>query len=111
MPRLLDAVRAWPSEAFARALKNEIESLPPGSLPLERGIACGGRVDDSRITATFLRSRDEGESIQADVGIFFEEVVGGCSCGDDPLAQNAYCELRVRIAKATGEAVFALLPD
>lgn len=111
MLRLLDAVRAWPSEAFATILKYEIENLPAGSLPLEQGLACGGRVDDSRVTATFLRSQEDGETILADIGVFFEEIIGGCSCGDDPLVQNAYCELRVRIDKATGAAVFAPRPE
>lgn len=110
MPQLPLSLRAWLAESFSHALKSEIESLPAGSLPLEQGVSAGGRVDDSRITVTFLRSRDEGETIQADVGIFFDEIVGGCSCGDEPLVLNAYCEISVKIDKATGEAWFDLIP-
>ena len=111
MTQLAGSARAWPSEAFAATLKNEIERLPPGSLPLEQGLASGGRIDDSRITATFLRCHEDGGAIQADIGVFFEEIVGGCSCGDDPLVQQAYCELRVRIDRTTGEALFRVSPD
>ena len=109
MSKLPLSLRDWPSDAFARALKNEIESLAPGTLPLDKGATCGGHVDDSRITAIVLRSGDDGSAIQADVGIFFDEIVGGCSCGDDPETRNAYCEIRVRIDKATGEAGFAFI--
>ena len=109
MLQLPHSARAWSSDAFAGTLKGEIENLAAGTLPLDKGVSSGGRVDDSRITAIVLRSRDDGEAIQAEVGIFFDEIIGGCSCGDDPQPQNAYCELRVRIDKATGEAVFALI--
>ena len=46
--------------------------------------------------------------IQAKVGVFFNEIIGGCSCGDDPLSENAYCELQVSIDKVTAEAEFSV---
>lgn len=110
MPKLPDSARAWPLDSFAQTLKREIEHLPPGTLPLDKGVSQGGHVDDSRITAIFLRAKDDASAIQAEVGIFFGEIVAGCSCGDDPQTQNAYCEVRVRIEKSTGEAVFNVIP-
>ena len=108
MPKLALSLRAWPSAAFARTLKKEIESFGAGALPLDRATAHGGRADDGPITATVLRAVDAGKVIEAEVGIFFGEIVAGCSCGDDAQTLNAYCELRVSIDKATAAAAFAL---
>jgi hypothetical protein len=110
MPKLPRSHRAWPSAAFAATLKAELQSLDGGTLPLDQGVSCGGQVDDSDITAMVLRVSDEVSMVQADVGIFFGEIVGGCSCGDDPQTQNAYCEMRVQIDKRTAEALFSVIP-
>ena len=48
------------------------------------------------------------DAIEARVGIFFREIVGGCSCGDDPLTAHSYCELRVSIELGTGKAWFTV---
>lgn len=99
------------SGLFARQLKHELEHLQPGTLPLEQATTQGGQVDDSNISATVVEAREDGDWIRARVGIFFNEVVGGCSCGDDPLSVNAYCQIQVSIDKASAEAEFAVLPE
>lgn len=111
MPRLVNALRDWDSDFFARTLKSEIENLPAGTMPLDQGTSQGGFVDDENIAVTVLRAKDGEDSVQADVGVFFTEVVAGCSCGDEPMAQHAYCEIRVRIDKATAETEFSVIPD
>lgn len=103
------SLREWGGDGFVRTLKQEIESLPPGTLPLHDGVTQGGRVDDAALTATVLRAGDSGDLLLADVGIFFTEVVAGCSCGDEPMALNAYCELQVSIDRRTARAAFRLL--
>lgn len=103
MPRLTRSRDHWQSERFASTLKNEIEKLPPGALPLHEATTQGGHVDDSNIAATILSVSDHGRLIHARVGIFFSEIVGGCNCGDDPVSANAYCELHLAIDKDTAE--------
>jgi hypothetical protein len=111
MPRFPAALTAWGSDAFGRVLKEEVESLSPGTLPLHLGVLQGGFVDDSDIAATVLTSREDEGSILVDVGIFFTEIVGGCSCGDEPEAINSYCRLRIRIDKSSAEAHIGLVLD
>jgi len=111
MLRLPDSLHAWGSPSFVQTLKHEIENLEAGTLPLHQGVSQGGKVDDSQITAIVLRATDEGSTLDAHVGIFFGEIIGGCSCGDDPQTQNAYCEMRVCIEKTTSQAVFAVIPE
>ena len=111
MAELHDALRAWGTEAFAPLLKRAIEGLAPGTLPLDRATAHGGRADDRAITVTVIGATDAGTHVDARVGVFFAEVIAGCSCGDEPFAVPAYCEMAVRIEKATGAAAITLIPD
>jgi hypothetical protein len=57
---------------------------------------------------TVLRYRDTPDALLAEVGIFFGEILAGCSCGDEPEIQNSYCELKVLIDKHTAMAHFSL---
>ena len=111
MPELHNSLQAWSTNNFARALKDELEHLPAGTLPLEKGVAQGGLVDDSNITTTILNFKDNETTIEANVGIFFTEIVINCGCGDDPFETNAYCETHVRIDKTSGQAEFEIKQD
>lgn len=110
MPEFAATLQAWRSDAFASALKADMRRLQPGILPLHQAVSRGGYVDESDIEVTLLAVDDQGDSIQAHVGIFFTEIVINCGCGDDPMEENAYCEMRLRIDKATAEAEFSVMP-
>lgn len=104
MQKFTDALLNWASDSFKPALKHEIESLKTGTLPLEKGLSQGGHIDDNDITATILSVSDNQLMIEAKVGIFFTEIVGGCNCNDDPMEINAYCEMKINIDKQSAEA-------
>ena len=99
------------SQLFARRLKGALERLPPGTLPLALATTQGGQVDDSDISVTLLAVRDDGNVIRARVMVFFSEIVGGCSCGDEPVSANGYCELVVSIDRRTAAAQFTVIED
>ena len=109
MPELVNSLRDWNTDVFPQTLKQELEQLPTGTLPLDKVTAQGGFVDDSNITATILSTTDNATAIQAKVGIFFTEIVINCGCGDDPMPTNAYCEMRITIDKNTAETEFDIL--
>lgn len=109
MTRLPASRQQWQCAGFEKTLKTELEGLPAGTLPLERATSRGGIADDSDISVTVIEAVENTRSIQARAGIFFTEIVGGCSCGDDPFAENAYCEIRILIDKSTAEAEFELI--
>jgi hypothetical protein len=111
MPKLINSLNNWNSDSFSLTLKSEIENLKTGTLPLDKGVSQGGFVDDDNIAVTVLNASDDEHFIQARVGIFFTEIVICCGCGDEPMAQNAYCEMRIGIDKATAEAVFTVMPS
>ena len=109
MIKLTASLSDWGRESFAQTLKAEVEGLSKGTLPLEKATTQGGYVDESNISATVFDFADKGNHVQAKVGVFFNEIVGGCSCGDDPIVVNAYCEILVSIDKKTAEAGFSFI--
>ncbi len=111
IPELLDALRESRSALFEKALKHELENLPAGTLPLEKGTSRGGFVDDSNISVTVIHTRRYDNSIQAKVGVFFTEIIVGCGCGDDPMPENAYCEMLISIDRTTSAAKYEVIPQ
>lgn len=106
MIRLHRSLADWGRETFAETLGAEVSALPPWALPLHQ-LASTGHPLDTRVTVTLLSSWETGATIEARLGIFFEESLPGCSCGDEPEPQPAYGELRLRIDRVTALAVFA----
>ena len=106
MIRLPDSLRAWPTPEFGAALKRELEAQA-GELPLQGALAATSVALDDAVAVMFIGAQDAGDAIHARVGVFFAGVVAGCGCADDPTPverQNEYCELELRLDKATGVA-------
>ena len=110
-PRFASALQDWGTPRFDQTLKNEIEALQAACLPLSRGTGLGGRIDGTDLTVTIFSTLENGQSLQARVGVFFTEIVGGCSCGDEPFSQPAYCLLKVIIDRQTAFARFELIDE
>ena len=109
MPAFVDSLRSYGTEDFQKALKHEIETMDRRELPLERATMQGGIIGEQGITATVISVNDNSHSIEAEVGVFFTEVIGGCSCGDDPLEQNVGCTLRFVIDKNTANTIIEVI--
>ena len=108
-PELLDALQETQPGVFEKVLKHELENQPAGTLPLEKGTNRGGFVDDSDISVTVINVKQDEHSIQARVGVFFTEIVAGCGCGDDPMPENAFCEMLISIDRTTCAAEFEVI--
>lgn len=108
MLKLYNTLSAWNTVAFSQSLKAEIESLPAGSLPLEKGTSSGGYVDDSDVSVSVLKVSDDEQFIDVRLVVFFTEIVINCGCGDDPMPQHAQCEMRLHINKSTAESEFTV---
>ena len=104
MCRLPGSLAAWGTDRFPAALTAEVQSLGPQVLPLHR-ISTTGYPLETRLSVTFIAVQDTAEALQATVGVFFDEIVPGCSCGDEAEPQPAYGELSVTIDKTTGRAL------
>ena len=107
--RLVAALRDWDTPRFEQSLKHALEQLAPADLPLSRACNAGGLIEDSRLAVTVISAYAALQVIHVRLGIFFSELVGGCSCGDEPYSQPGYCQLQVSIDRQTAEASFELL--
>jgi hypothetical protein len=107
--KLVDSVGALGTPAFAEVLIGELLALPDGVLPVEG--EQGGLIDPASLGVILLSSRADADRIEVGVGVFFTEIVGGCSCGDEPFGVNGYKELRLRIERADGAAVILFRGD
>ena len=108
MTKLTKSLNSWASDKFKSTLKQEIEALGNKELPLNQATTQGGLADDSDISVLVNSITDNKDHIQVKIGIFFNEIIAGCNCGDDPAAENTYCEIQLSIDKKTADSCFIL---
>lgn len=104
---LPDSLAAWGGDDFAIVVKREVIALGAQQLPLEQGLTRGGMVDAENLDATVIAFHETDAGLVVKLGLFYAEVVGGCNCHDDPVAEPGYCEFEVIIDRRSGEAMFS----
>lgn len=112
MIRLDKALHAWGTPDFAAVLKQEIAQLGADQLPLQQGLSTGSHITGSPITVLINSTTETEDVIHVHAGIFYQSVIGGCSCEGDPTptSENTeYCEVRFDIDKASAIATIALV--
>ncbi len=80
-------------------------------LPLQPMCNQGGFADAEHLTLSVLSVEHQGDSSRARVSVFFEEVVGGCNCHDDPHRANVHGLLQVSVDRSRGSAVVDIIDD
>lgn len=114
MIQLDKALRAWGTADFETVLKQEIAQLDTSQLPLQQGLSTGNYVVDAPITVIINSVTGMENIIRVRAGIFYQGVIGGCSCADDPTPTseiNEYCEVQLDIDKATAMTEIALITE
>lgn len=110
--RLNKSVLAYHTPDFNETLKQEIVALGADVLPLQQGLSTGNYVSDAPVTLMISSVVEVGNLIRVKVGIFYQGVIGGCSCTDDPTPVsdiNEYCEVVIDIDKSTALATVVLV--
>lgn len=114
MIRFDKALSAWGTPLFAATLKQEIEQLGAGPLPLQQGLSAGNYVVAEPITAMILSVAGMEKVIRIKAGIFFRSVMSGCACEGDPTptSENSeYCEVQLDIDMATAATEVSLVTE
>lgn len=114
MLRLNKAMQAWGTPGFKDILKQEIAQLDYTLLPLHQGLSTGNYVSDAPITVAINRVAELEKVIRVTAGIFYQGIIGGCSCTDDPTPVsdiNEYCEVQLDIDKASAVTVVVLVEE
>jgi hypothetical protein len=111
--KLNKTVNAWTTPQFDAVLKQELVQQA-GQLPLQQGLSASSSVADTPITVVVHSAVDQGSAIRVRAGIFYEGLVGGCSCAGDPTIDSEnteYCEVQLDIDKATAITIVTLIPE
>lgn len=111
MIRLEASLRAWGTPEFNAVLKREIEQQAD-ALPLQQGLSASSSVGSEPVTALIHGVSEAAEAISIRVGIFYQGLVTGCSCADDPSPPgevSEYCEVLLVVDRGSGEARVSLL--
>ncbi len=97
------SARAWGTPSFAETLRRELADNA-ARLPLQQALAHGSCVAETPVTVLVHAAGEREGRIRATVGIFYEGVISGCSCADDPAPDNLsgeYCRLLLEIDRDT----------
>lgn len=114
MVKLDIALSAWGTPGFYELLKQEVAQLDYAKLPLQQGLSTGNYVSDAPITVSIHSVLEMGNMIRVNVGIFYQGIIGGCSCTDDPTPVsdiNEYCEVQLDIDRASAITTVLLVKD
>lgn len=114
MIRLPKTLNAWNTPRFETILKQEIEQLDAGSLPLQQALAVSSYVTDRPFQAMLISVNEDAGHLCIKAGVFYTGVIAGCSCADDPTPVdelNEYCMVQLCIDRITAETTVALLED
>ena len=114
MIKLPNALKSWDTPDFNGVLKNEIQNIDLGLLPLQDGLAQTSYVSNADIGVLILSVTETAGLIRAKTGIFYAGIIAGSCCADDPTPvceQTEYCEVQFDIDKTTAEATVTLLKD
>ncbi len=99
------SLAAWGTPSFPAIFKEEV--IENGKeLPLQKGLSNTSYALSEKLEAMLIGSEMEEDFLNVRAGIFFEGMLIGCSCADDPTpveAQSEYCEMVFRIDVNTGE--------
>ena len=103
---------AWGREDFPKIFCEEL-MRNAAALPLQQGLSASSIALESGIEIMFIGASERDGALEAKAGIFYQGLVAGCSCADDPTPVEPapeYCEVRIAI-DAEGNARAALWED
>ena len=110
------SLKAWNTPDFNDVFKHEVSKLDERSLPLQAGLSYSSIAISDNLSATVLESRevcnDGNDYIYVKAGLFYEGMIAGCNCSDDPSPidkTTEYCEAIFHIDMQTAQTTVSLL--
>lgn len=111
MIHLPQSCNARSTAQFEAVLKQELEALPGDRLQLQPCVSQGSHLLDGGHKVMVISMAEEGDTLRVRLGVFFNSIIAGCSCADDPTPIEAipeYCELLLTLDMGTGLAEIAM---
>ena len=110
--RLVQSRDAWGTPDFKPTLKRELGQMGVAELPRQQGLSSGSVALDDDVEAMILSVSETETVIHAKAGIFYQSIIAGCSCSDDPTPTdvcNEHCEVQLEIDKSTADTSIRLV--
>jgi len=112
MIRLTRSLEAWGTPDFKATLKRELGQMGVAELPLQQELSSGSVALDDDVEAMIISVSETDTAIHAKAGIFYQSIIAGCSCSDDPTPTdvcNEHCEVLLEISKSTADTSISLV--
>lgn len=106
------SLQAWSSDSFEATFKREICSLDADLLPLQQGLEHSNYAVSDKLAVIILSAEQAGTNINIKAGLFYNGIVAGCNCADDPTPvdeTNEYCEIFICIDQGTSNSTIELI--
>ena len=84
MHKLNRSLGAWNTPRFREVFKQEAGQLGVAALPLQHGLSRSSHVSGDSYEVLVLSATEEPQRILVKAGIFYQGIIAGCSCADDP---------------------------
>ena len=111
MIRLPRSLAALGQADFREVLKAEIEGLDGRLLPLQQGLTHSSYALTEPFRVMIIDVAELPKRVEVKVGVFYQGLIPGCACADDPTPEDEYdeyCELCFDIDRDSGEALVSL---
>ena len=99
----------WETPDFKSYCLAQLKAFAP-ELPLGHCCTHSSMIDPESIGFRIISTQHQDSSIGLKIGVFFEEVLSGCACSDDPsqamIRENGYCEMQLLISETGQVEVF-----
>ena len=90
---------------FKDRLREAIMQLPESEFDLQQALKLGSVALPETLEIMIMQRRDDDTEIRFHSGLFFESMIAGCNCADDPTPADTlqeYCEADISISRETG---------
>lgn len=112
MPLLCKSLENLHTDDFEVILAQEVAALGIDHLPLQQGLSRSSYALDDNLRVMILKTEETSEAILVKACLFYEGIIAGCSCADDPTPidrQPEQCEIEININRRTAEASVSLV--
>ncbi len=109
---LKKSLSAWQSPEFKKVFQAEVASLDDTLLPLQEGLSYANFADGSDMSVLVLNQAETEKLLIIKTGIFYQGLIAGCNCSDDPTPPDShteYCEVSFEIDKKTAKTKVLLI--
>ncbi|MBT8118699.1 MAG: hypothetical protein KJN89_03185 [Gammaproteobacteria bacterium] len=106
------SLKAWGTDSFDATFKQEMLSLDANLLPLQQGLQNSSYALSDKLTVMVLNTDHDESSITIKAGLFYNGIIAGCNCADDPTPvdeTNEYCEVVICISRQTSQSTIKLV--